>query len=97
MAKKKSVKKEDIIEAVEAEVVSFEANETEKTDLDKSIENLDSLIEDIEPIDMSEELDQIRKEIFEEKVVKEEPKKVAKNNKLNAMFGFVWNGMEYDN
>lgn len=97
MAKKKSVKKEDIIEAVEAEVVSFEANETEKTDLDKSIENLDSLIEDIEPIDMSEELDQIRKEIFEEKVVKEEPKKVVKNNKLNAMFGFVWNGMEYDN
>lgn len=104
MAKKKSTKKEVLNEEVlEKEVVSFENVDTEKTDLDKSIEELDNLIEEITPIDMSEELEAIKKEIFDEPVAKEEPKKEEPktvkekiNHTMNKMFGFVWNGMEYD-
>ena len=106
MAKKKSVKKEEtLIENVEKEVVSFES---------KDIETVDELIEEITPIDMSEELEELKNEIFNEEVVKvevkEEPKKeevkaevkeeTIKNkitHTLDRMFGFVWNGMEYDN
>ena len=106
MAKKKSVKKEEtLIENVEKEVVSFES---------KDIETVDELIEEITPIDMTEELEELKNEIFNEEVkvevkqeeVKEEPKKeevkeeTIKNkitHTLDRMFGFVWNGMEYDN
>ena len=106
MAKKKSVKKEEtLIENIEKEVVSFES---------KDIETVDELIEEITPIDMSEELEELKNEIFNEEVVKvdvkEEPKKeevkaevkeeTIKNkitHTLDRMFGFVWNGMEYDN
>ena len=108
MAKKKSVKKEEtLIENIEKEVVSFES---------KDIETVDELIEEITPIDMSEELEELKNEIFNEEVVKvevkeeeevkegpkkEEVKEETIKNKithtLDRMFGFVWNGMEYDN
>ena len=110
MAKKKAQKKEEevIIENIEKEVVSFEHQEV---DINKSIEELDSLIEEIEPIDMTKDLEEIRKEIFEEEPKKEEPKEEVKvepkkeepktiKNKImgtaNKLFGFTWNGMEYD-
>ena len=110
MAKKKAQKKEEevIIENIEKEVVSFEPQEV---DINKSIEELDSLIEEIEPIDMTKDLEEIRKEIFEEEPKKEEPKEEVKvepekeepktfKNKImgtaNKLFGFTWNGMEYD-
>ncbi len=105
MAKKKAQKKEEevIIENIEKEVVSFEHQEV---DINKSIEELDSLIEEIEPIDMTKDLEEIRKEIFEEEPkeeVKVEPEKEEPKtfkNKImgtaNKLFGFTWNGMEYD-
>ena len=110
MAKKKAQKKDEevIIENIEKEVVSFENQEV---NIDKSIEELDSLIEEIEPIDMTKDLEEIRKEIFEEEPKKEEPKEEVKvepkkekpktiKNKImgtaNKLFGFTWNGMEYD-
>jgi hypothetical protein len=110
MAKKKAQKREEevIIENIEKEVVSFENQEV---NIDKSIEELDSLIEEIEPIDMTKDLEEIRKEIFEEEPKKEEPKEEVKvepkkeepktiKNKImgtaNKLFGFTWNGMEYD-
>lgn len=102
MAKKKAIKKEDevIVENIEKEVVSFE---------NKDIETVDELLEEITPIDITEELEELKKEIFNEEVkveVKEEPKKEVKEEKslknkithtIDRMFGFVWNGMEYDN
>ena len=105
MSKKKSMKKEEtLIENIEKEVVSFE---------DKDIETVEELIEEITPIDMSKEIEEMKQEIFnEEKVVEEvkeevketvveEPKKETIKNKIthtiDRMFGFVWNGMEYDN
>lgn len=102
MAKKKAIKKEDevIVENIEKEVVSFES---------KDIETVDELLEEITPIDITEELEELKKEIFNEEVkveVKEEPKKEIKEEKslknkithtIDRMFGFVWNGMEYDN
>ena len=102
MAKKKAIKKEDevIVENIEKEVVSFES---------KDIETVDELLEEITPIDITEELEELKKEIFNEEVkveVKEEPKKEVKEEKnlknkithtIDRMFGFVWNGMEYDN
>lgn len=106
MAKKKAQKREEevIIENIEKEVVSFENQES---NIDKSIEELDSLIEEIEPIDMTKDLEEIRKEIFEEEPKKEEVKvepkkeepKTIKNKIMgtaNKLFGFTWNGMEYD-
>ena len=104
MAKKKSVKKEELNEEVlEREVVTFENKDIEQTDLDKSIEELTNLVEEITPIDMTAELEEMKKEIFEEPVVKEEPKKEEPKtvkekitHKINQMFGLVWNGMEYD-
>ena len=85
------------------------------------------IVEDIEPIDMTESIEEIKKEIFEETAIKnelledvkeevltetaiEEPKKeevkqeVKKENKpknkfigkIGRMFGFTWNGQEYD-
>jgi thymidylate synthase len=110
MAKKKAQKKEEevIIENIEKEVVSFDNQEV---NIEKSIEELDSLIEEIEPIDMTKDLEEIRKEIFEEEPKKEEPKEEVKvepkkeepktiKNKIigtaNKLFGFTWNGMEYD-
>ena len=95
-------------ENIEKEVVSFENQEV---NIEKSIEELDSLIEEIEPIDMTKDLEEIRKEIFEEEPKKEEPKEEVKvepkkeepktiKNKImgtaNKLFGFTWNGMEYD-
>lgn len=102
MAKKKAIKKEDevIVENIEKEVVSFE---------NKDIETVDELLEEITPIDITEELEELKKEIFNEEVkveIKEEPKKEVKEEKslknkithtIDRMFGFVWNGMEYDN
>jgi hypothetical protein len=105
MAKKKSMKKEEtLIENVEKEVVSFE---------NKDIETVDELIEEITPIDITKELEELKQEIFNEEksieeemkqeiveeVVVEEPKTNKNNFKQNIqkMFGFVWNGMEYDN
>lgn len=107
MAKKKAQKKEEvIIENIEKEIVSFDIveKESENTDIDKTMEEIDSLIEDITPIDMSEELKEIQKEIFEEpkkeeEVVVEEEHKTIKEKIIdttNRMFGFVWNGMEFD-
>lgn len=101
MAKKKSTKKETVVE----EVVSFDNSNVEQVEIDKSIEELNKLIEEIKPIDMSKELEEMKKEIFEEKkeVVKEEvkeekPKTIKEkiNHTMNHMFGFIWNGMEYD-
>ena len=85
------------------------------------------IVEDIEPIDMTEAIEEIKKEIFEKTAIKkelleevkeevltetaiEEPKKeevkqeVKKENKpknkfmckIGRMFGFTWNGQEYD-
>lgn len=103
MAKKKAIKKEDevIVENIEKEVVSFES---------KDIETVDELLEEITPIDVTEELEELKKEIFNEEVKvevkEEEPKKEVKEEKslknkithtIDRMFGFVWNGMEYDN
>lgn len=103
MAKKKAIKKEDevIVENIEKEVVSFES---------KDIETVDELLEEITPIDITEELEELKKEIFNEEVKvevkEEEPKKEVKEEKslknkithtIDRMFGFVWNGMEYDN
>lgn len=94
MAKKKSTKKEVLNEEVlEKEVVSFE---------DTKVNEIEESITDIEPIDMTEELEELKKEIFdepikEEKVVKEELNKNKVKTTLKNMFGFVWNGMEYDN
>lgn len=104
MAKKKSVKKEELNEEViEREVVTFENKDIKQTDLDKSIEELTNLVEEITPIDMTAELEEMKKEIFEEPVVKEESKKEEPKtvkekitHKMNQMFGLVWNGMEYD-
>ena len=112
MAKKKVQKKEEVvIENIEQEVVSFEETNIEQVDVEKSMEELDKMIEEITPIDMSAELEEIRKEIFEEEpkkeVVKEAPKKEVKveepktiKSKImgtaNRLFGFTWNGMEYD-
>lgn len=110
MAKKKAQKKEEevIIENIEKEVVSFDNQEV---NIEKSIEELDSLIEEIEPIDMTKDLEEIRKEIFEEEPKKEESKEEVKvepkkeepktiKDKImgtaNKLFGFTWNGMEYD-
>lgn len=95
MAKKKSTKKEELIEEVQQEVVVFEDT--------KVNEKEEETVVNIEPIDMSEELEEMKAEIFnepikEEKVVEEQ--KTIKNkikNTVNQMFGFVWNGMEYDN
>lgn len=91
MAKKKKVTKEaEIVKDIEQDVVSFD---TQKSD-----------VEHFEPIDMSEDIEQIKKEVFEEPI-KIDDEKVddniqKKENKikstLNRMFGFVWNGMEYD-
>lgn len=91
MAKRKSTKKEK--EVVE-EVLEVKFSDIE----DKVEENEIS----IEPIDMTEEIKEIEKEIFEEKKVEEKPieeKKVENNkfhNKVNKMFGFIWNGIEFD-
>ena len=104
MAKKKSIKKEILNEELlEKEVVTFENKDIEQTDLDKSIEELTNLVEEITPIDMTAELEEMKKGIFEKPVVKEdskkeEPKTVKEkiNNFTNSFFGLVWNGMEYD-
>jgi hypothetical protein len=107
MAKKKAQKKEEevIVENIEKEVVSFDNQEV---NIDKSIEELNSLIEEIEPIDMTKDLEEIRKEIFEEEPKKEEEVKVEPKKEepktikdkimgtANKLFGFTWNGMEYD-
>lgn len=89
MAKRKNPKKETILE----EIV-----EVKESNL---IEDINIPIEDIEPIDMSEDLKQMEKEIFEEPIIKEEPKveKKEENNvskRANRLFGYVWNGVEYD-
>lgn len=94
MAKKKSTKKEELIEEVQQEVVVFE--DTKVNEKEESVVN-------IEPIDMTKELEEMKEEIFnepikEEKVVEEQ--ETIKNkikSTVNQMFGFVWNGMEYDN
>lgn len=94
MAKKKSTKKEELIEEVQQEVVVFE---------DTKVNEKEETVVNIEPIDMSEELEEMKEEIFnepikEEKVVeKQETIKNKIKNTVNQMFGFVWNGMEYDN
>lgn len=88
MAKRKNSKKEVIEEIVEL-------NETNVS------EEVEVIAEDIKPIDMSEDLKQMEKEIFEEPVVKEEPKVENKeeNNiskRVSKLFGYIWNGVEYD-
>ena len=88
MAKRKNSKKEVIEEIVEL-------NETNVS------EEVEVIAEDIKPIDMSEDLKQMEKEIFEEPTVKEEPKVENKkeNNiskRVSKLFGYIWNGVEYD-
>ena len=88
MAKRKNSKKEVFEEIVEL-------NETNVS------EEVEVIAEDIKPIDMSEDLKQMEKEIFEEPVVKEEPKVENKkeNNiskRVSKLFGYIWNGVEYD-
>ena len=105
MAKKKVQKKEEevVIENIEKEVVSFEEKHIEQEDIEKSMEELDKMIEDITPIDMTEELEEIRKEIFEEpkkeEEVKEEKPKTVKtkiSQAINNFINYTWNGMEFD-
>ena len=92
MAKRKNSKKEDI----KQEVIEFVNNE-ELVNEDKFNEEI---VKDIEPIDMTEEIKEIEKEIFEEPK-KEETKieEKPKNNiskRFNQMIGYIWNGVEYD-
>lgn len=99
MAKKKSTKKDKIVEEVQQEIVTFENTNVEVTE-----SSVEEPIENIEPIDMSKELEEMQKEIFEEPIKKEEvkeekPKETVKEkitHKMSSLFGFVWNGMEYD-
>ena len=111
MAKKKIQKNNDV-----DEVKPIETVENEVVNVEESIVN-------IEPIDMSEELEVMKQEIFGEDVKKEvkteevakepivtnvveeqkevenkviEPKKEGIVNTINKMFGYIWNGMEYD-
>lgn len=111
MAKKKIQKNNDV-----DEVKPIETVENEVVNVEESIVN-------IEPIDMSEELEVMKQEIFGEDVKQEvkteevaeeptvtnvveeqkevenkviEPKKEGIVNTINKMFGYIWNGMEYD-
>ena len=100
MSEKKEQTFEGAVKDLEKIVNELESGEL---DLDKSIEELTNLVEEITPIDMTAELEEMKKEIFEKPVVKEdskkeEPKTVKEkiNNFTNSFFGLVWNGMEYD-
>lgn len=97
MAKRKSTKKEIL---VESEVIN-DIPQVEESIVVSNIEDEvnDELIGDIEPIDMTEDLNKMKEEIFsEEKTEKVEEKHVEKQkiNPFSHMFGFIWNGIEYD-
>lgn len=101
MAKKKIAKKNKIDEEIQQEIVTFENANANTED-----SSLHEPFESIEPIDMSEELEEMKKEIFDEPIKKEEeivaeekPKETVTEkitHKMSSLFGFVWNGMEYD-
>lgn len=104
MAKKnydKKVAKKEVNEVLDKAIVSdTTVKETPKV-VEETVEE-EPLLEESLALDMdklSEELEEMKKEIFEEEPKKEEVVvEKPKENKtfVNRVFGLMWNGQEYD-
>ena len=106
MAKKNFDKKEvnDVLnKAIVSEITNNDS--IEKDNIINEVEEIkdETILEESLEIDMdklSQDLEDIKKEIFEETKVKDEVVEENKENKnktlINRIFGLMWNGQEFD-
>jgi len=103
MAKKQMEKKnlkevEEVLDKAQINVEEPIISNTLAIDMDKLAQDLEEMKEEIfeENKEKVQEIIEEKKEIKKEGTKNEEKKETKKNKFINRLFGYTWNGQEYD-
>jgi hypothetical protein len=106
MAKKnydKKISKKEVNEVLDKAIISEVIVEEVADSFEKTIEEDEPILEESLTLDIdkfSKDLEEMKKELFEEELKKEEVIEESKENKnkslINRIFGLSWNGQEFD-
>lgn len=106
MAKKnydKKVSKKEVNEVLDKAIISEMIVEEVADSFENTIEEVEPILEESLTLDIdkfSKDLEEMKKELFDEELKKEEVIEESKENKnkslINRIFGLSWNGQEFD-